>query len=149
MSIYSDQVQQLTDQLVSDVTNLHTVVTDQMSGTPPAPDWTAITDATNTVSTTANSLDQAIKSADIPPDDTMALDISTQLLLQISDLNAAITANDTALTVTNTDNIVETTMNMNRCVTRMAENAVPMPTPEDALPLPPWFAIPTTPPSGG
>jgi hypothetical protein len=149
MSIYSDEVQQLTDQLVSDVNNLNTVVTNETSDSPPNPDWTAITTATDAVSTTANSFDQAIKNTDIPPDDTMVLDLSTQLQAELPYLTAAITANDSAVTVTSTNKIVETTSNINRCVTRMAENAVPMPTAEDALPLPPWFAIPTTPPSGG
>jgi hypothetical protein len=135
MPIYSDQIQQLTDQLVTDVTNLHDVVTTDPSN------FQAITDATNIVAATANSLDQAIKSADIPPDNTMILNLSTQILLEIDDLNAAITANDSNAVVDCTNEMVVATSNLNRCVTAMAEQIVYPPTP-DQTPVPPWLGVP-------
>jgi hypothetical protein len=136
MSIYSAEVQQLTDQLVADVTNLHGVVAANSS------DFSAIDGATTPVETTATSLDQAIKSADIPPDNTQILSLTTQIFSQIDDLQASITANDSALVETRTDDIVLTTSNINRCVTSMAENAVPPP-PE--VLVPPWLQIPCMP----
>jgi hypothetical protein len=143
MSIYSDTLQQLTDQLVTDVTALNTLV----NSTPT--DWQAITTAANTVSTDASNFDQAIKSADIPPSGTMVLDLSTELLSEVSDLNNAITANDITNTTLITSTMVETTMNINRCVTRMAETQVTPPDPNVVTPLPPWMAVPTTPPPDG
>lgn len=137
MSIYSEQVQQLTDQLVTEVANLHSVVTANSS------DWQAIDDATIAVETTANSFNQAIQNTDIPPENTMVLNLSNQLLLDVADVQAAITANDSAKVVSTTDQVVLTTSNLNRCVTAMSEYVEQPPAPEQVLP--PWFQVPTMP----
>lgn len=147
MSIYSEQIQQLTDQLVAEVTTLYTVVTSNLD--PGPPDWQAITDATNTAQTTANSLDYAVKTADVPATDTMILAETTQILQQFVDLQAAISATDTDATANLTDQVVLTTSNLNRCVTRMSESQTPTYASPDVTPLPPWFSIPMAPPTPG
>jgi hypothetical protein len=136
MSIYSEQLQQLTDQLVAQVGDLYNLST----ATPI--DMQAMNTQTSTVETTAQEFDQAIKTTDIPPENTQILSLSTQMQMEIDDLQAAITANDEPLVVTRTNAVVLTTSNINRCVTAMAQYApaeIPPPS------LPPWFEIPTTP----
>jgi hypothetical protein len=138
MSIYSDTVQQLTDQLVADVTTLNNAVTNNSS------DFAAIGPLADTVATDASNLDQAVKSTDIPPDNTMIVELTAQLLAEVSDLQAAVVAADSTAVEATNQAVLISTSNLNRCVTSMAEWVTPMPTPEQT-PVPPWLTIPTTP----
>jgi len=140
MSIYSDTVQQQTDQLVADVTNLNTVVNSSPMDPP------AVSTALDPVETDATNLNQTIKSADVPPDNTMILDLTNSILVHISALHAVLASSpidDAGIHEHNTD-IVEYTMNINRCVKAMEQYVVD-PLPILQPPLPPWFQIPTQP----
>jgi hypothetical protein len=115
MTIYSDTLQQQTDQLVADVATLDQAVANS--------DSAGIASAANAVETDANNINSTINAASdsIPPDDTMILYLTTDLISEISVLQSAITAADNAAIATATTSVDETTANLNNCVTRMAQ----------------------------
>jgi hypothetical protein len=131
MSIYSDQLQQLTDQLVTQNGQLQQAVASSPV------DLTAASTAANAIEQTANSIDQCIKSADIPADNTMVLAISTDLLYQVTGLQQALASSppDDAAVVAAASNVDTTTVNLSNCVSKMKEVLAP------AVPLAPgsWF----------
>jgi hypothetical protein len=146
MSIYSDTLQQQTDQLVTDVDSLSALV----NATPPLND-TAISSALDPVETDANNINTTITSADIPPDNTQIQSLVTQLLNQIATMRtdlAATPVDDPTITADG-NSISETTANINWCVTNMSQQQVPDPAPVQPA-TPPWFSIPTiAPPPDG
>jgi hypothetical protein len=113
MTIYSDTLQQQTDQLVADVATLDQAVANS--------DSAGIANAANAVQTDANNINTTITSADIPADNTMVLFHTTDLISESDVLQSAITAADSDAIAKATSAIDETTANLNDCVTRMAE----------------------------
>jgi hypothetical protein len=115
MTIYSDTLQQQTDQLVADVATLDQAVANS--------DSAGIANAANAVQTDAENINTTINAAstDIPPDNTMILYLATDLTSEVDVLQSAITAADSDAIATATTAIDETTANIDNCVARMAE----------------------------
>jgi hypothetical protein len=116
MAIYSQEIQDLTNQLVTQVATLQTDV----AATPPDIAG-AITADANAIQLTSTNLDTAITSSDIPPDGTMIYYHDTELLSQVTDLQTAVSGGVIADIQTATDVIVLTTQNLNTCVAAMAQ----------------------------
>lgn len=116
MAIYSREIQTLTDQLVAQAADLQSAVANS--------DGPGIANAADAIAQTASNLDNLIKASDIPAGDTMILYLSTQLLGQVGDLQAAITANDEPRITASASDVGTTTNNFDACVTKMAEMQV-------------------------
>jgi hypothetical protein len=113
MAIYSQTVQDLTNEIVAQAAELQRAIGIN--------DTTAIATAADAIEQAATSLDQEIKSADVPADNTMILEFTTQLLGQVQQLQQAITATDDAAIAVAADAITQTATNLDQCVKVMSE----------------------------
>jgi hypothetical protein len=113
MSIYSTELVNLADQLVTQVGQLQQAVTNN--------DSAGISTAANAIATTITSINQNITSTDIPPDDTMVFFLTNDLQAISNQLQQAITAADTPGIKTASDALNATTVTFEQCVDRMGE----------------------------
>jgi|SRR5215831_2526730 len=127
MTIYSDTLQQLTDQYVSQVATLMQAVT--------AGDTAGISSGANTIESTMNSIYNTITGADIPADNTMVLFLVQLSQSQITTLQQQISANNTQGITDAANAVNETSVNYNHCVTRMGEAIIV----QDPLDVRPWM----------
>jgi hypothetical protein len=113
MSIYSDELVNLTAQLVTQVGQLQQAISIN--------DNPGISTAANAIAATITSINQTITSTDVPPDDTMVFFLANDLQTESDQLQQAITAVDNPGITAAGNALNETTVAFDQCVDRMGE----------------------------
>lgn len=128
MAMYYETVPDLTNQLIVQVAQLQAAIF--------ADDAVGTIAANDAIEQTTIALDQNIKAADVPLEDTMILHISTELLEEARQLRKDITAADSDAIVATINLIEAAANNLNRCVIKMDEMQ-----PQPKLFTSPWRSI--------